>query len=170
MGIHHFCRQRPLAKPRSRRKINPALDHGSGTGYVPTYTSWRILMKNIFPLFLLAACLLAAPAMAGPWTTLEPVSLSASSTSASLPVGEKLGKIDNLRFGVDGATVQFESLTLIPIKGEPIALRTPVQLKSGESSGLINVPGPAVAIDTLKLEYRIIQGGPATLTLRAKLD
>lgn len=127
-------------------------------------------MKNIFSLFLLATCLLAAPAMAGPWTTLEPVSLSASSTSASLPVGEKLGKIDNLRFGVDGATVQFESLTLIPVKGEPIALRTPVQLKSGESSGLINIPGPAVAIDTLKLEYRIIQGGPATLTLRAKLD
>jgi hypothetical protein len=127
-------------------------------------------MKNIFPLFMFAICLFAAPAMAGPWTTLEPISLSASNTSVSLPVGEKLGKVDNLRFGVEGATVQFESLTLIPVKGEPMALRTPVQLKSGESSGLINIPGQALAIDTLKLEYRIIQGGPATLTLRAKLD
>ncbi len=127
-------------------------------------------MKNIIHLFFLLACLLATPAMAGPWTTLEPVSLSASSASANLPVGEKLGKIDNLRFGIAGATVQFESLTLIPVKGEPIALRTPVQLKSGESSGLINIPGQSVAIDKLKLEYRIIQGGPATLTLRVKVD
>lgn len=127
-------------------------------------------MKKILPLFLLVSFLLAAPAMAGPWTILEPVRLSASSTSANLPVGEKLGKIDNLRFGIDGATVRFESLTLIPVKGDPIALRTPVQLKSGESSGLINIPGQAVAIDKLKLEYRILQGGPATLTLKAKLD
>ena len=127
-------------------------------------------MKNIAALFFLLAGLLATPVMAGPWTTLEPVSLSASSASANLPVGEKLGKIDNLRFGIEGATVQFESLTLIPVKGDPIALRTPVQLKSGESSGLINIPGQSVVIDTLKLEYRIIQGGPATLTLRVKVD
>ena len=57
-------------------------------------------MKKILPLFLIASFLLAVPAMAGPWTTLEPVSLSASSTSANLPVGEKLGKIDNLRLGI----------------------------------------------------------------------
>lgn len=127
-------------------------------------------MKNIGALFSLLACLLAAPAMAGPWMTLEPVALSASSTTANLPVGEKLGKIDNLRFAIDGATVRFESLTLVPVTGDPIALRTPVQLKSNESSGLINIPGQAVAIDKLKLEYRIIKGGPATLTLRVKVD
>ena len=127
-------------------------------------------MKNIAALFFLATCLLAAPVMAGPWTTLEPVKLSASTFSANLPVGEKLGKIDNLRFGIVGATVQFKSLTLIPVKGDPIALRTPLQLKSGESSGLINIPGQSVVIDKLKLEYRIIQGGPATLTLRVKVD
>ncbi|MGE4440026.1 MAG: hypothetical protein AB7D27_00890 [Desulfomicrobium sp.] len=127
-------------------------------------------MKNIGALFSLLACLLAAPAMAGPWTVLEPVVLSAANTTANLPVGEKLGKIDNLRFAIDGATVRFESLTLVPAKGDPIALRTPVQLKAKESSGLINIPGQAVAIDKLKLEYRIIQGGPATLTLRVKVD
>ena len=124
-------------------------------------------MKSIL---LLVSLLLSSPALAGPWTALEPVTLSPSGTTESLPVGEKLGKIDNLRFGIVGATVQFKSLTLIPVKGDPIALRTPLQLKSGESSGLINIPGQSVVIDKLKLEYRIIQGGPATLTLRVKVD
>ena len=124
-------------------------------------------MKSIL---LLVSLLLSSPALAGPWTALEPVTLSPSSTTESLPVGEKLGKIDNLRFGIVGATVQFKSLTLIPVKGDPIALRTPLQLKSGESSGLINIPGQSVVIDKLNLENRIIQGGPSTLTLRVKVD
>lgn len=124
-------------------------------------------MKSII---LLVSLLLASPALAGPWTALEPVALSASGTSESLPVGEKLGKIDNLRFRIDGATVQFESLLLIPVKGDPIPLKTPVLLKSGESSGLINIPGMAIAIDKLKLQYRITDGKPATITLRVKTD
>lgn len=124
-------------------------------------------MKSIL---LLVSLLLASPALAGPWTALEPVTLSASSTTESLPVGEKLGKIDNLRFRIDGATVQFESLLLIPMKGDPIPLKPPVQLKSGESSGLINIPGMAIAIDKLKLQYRITDGRPATITLRVKPD
>jgi hypothetical protein len=81
--------------------------------------------------------------------------LSAQDTSATLPVGEKLGKIDKLRFSIEGATVQFESLTLIPVKGDPIDLRTPVQLKSGESSGLVNIPGTGVTVDKFMLKYRI---------------
>lgn len=119
---------------------------------------------------LLLGILPATAAVAGPWTALEPVQLSASDTSATLPVGEKLGKIDNLRFKIEGATVTFESLTLIPVEGEPIPLRTPVQLKSGESSGLINIPGLATTIDKLKLVYRITEGKPAVMTLRVKLD
>lgn len=128
-------------------------------------------MKNAILLTGLLMCiLLAAPAMAGPWITLEPVRLSAQDTTAIISVGEKTGKVDNLRFGIDGATVQFESLTLVPVQGDPIDLRTPVQLKSGESSGLVNIPGKAVAIDKLRLKYRITDGRPATLTLRLKLD
>lgn len=125
-------------------------------------------MKSVF--LLLVGLLLAAPALAGPWTALEPVSLPASGGNASLPVGEKLGKVDNLRFHIDGATVQLKSLVLVPVKGQPMPLKTPVQLKSGESSGLINIPGPAVAIDRLKLDYRITDGRTATITLRVKLD
>jgi hypothetical protein len=125
-------------------------------------------MKSV--LLLLAGLLLASPALAGPWTALEPVSLPASGSSASLPVGEKLGKIDNLRFQIDGATVQLKGLVLVPVKGEPIPLNTPEQLKPGESSGLINIPGQAVVIDKLKLDYRITDGRPATITLRVKLD
>lgn len=124
-------------------------------------------MKSIL---LLVSLLLSSPALAGPWTTLEPVTLSASGTTESLPVGEKLGKIDNLRFQIDGATVQFGSLILIPVKGDPIPLNTPVQLKPGESSGLINIPGMAIAIDELKLQYRITEGRPATITVRVKPD
>jgi hypothetical protein len=128
-------------------------------------------MKNLILLCtLLLGILLATAAMAGPWTALEPVQLSAANTSATLPVGEKLGKIDNLRFQIDGATVTFESLTLIPVEGDPIPLRTPVQLKSGESSGLVNIPGMATVIDKLKLVYRITDGKPATMTLRIKQD
>lgn len=121
--------------------------------------------------FVLLACLvLAAPALAGPWVALEPVELSASGASASLPVGEKMGKIDNLRFKIDGATVQLNGLVLVPVKGDPIPLKIPVQLKAGESSGLINIPGQAVAIDKLKLDYRITDGRPGTITLRVKQD
>lgn len=124
-------------------------------------------MKSIL---LLASLLLASPALAGPWIALAPVELSASGTSANLPVGEKLGKIDNLRFQIDGATVQLNSLSLLPLKGDPIPLHIPVQLKSGESSGLVNIPGQAVVIDKLKLEYRITEGKPALITLRIKQD
>ena len=124
-------------------------------------------MKSIL---LLVSLLLASPALAGPWIALEPVVLSASGTSANLPVGEKLGKIDNLRFQIDGATVHFDSLELIPPKGDPILLRTPILLKSGESSGLVNIPGQAVVIDKLKLQYRITDGKPALITLRIKQD
>ena len=128
-------------------------------------------MKTVLSIFFILACLLpASSALAGPWVALEPVELSASGTNASLPVGEKMGKIDNLRFQIDGATVRLDSLTLIPVDGDPIPLRIPVQLKSGESSGLINVPGLAIAIDKLKLVYRITDGRPATLTLRVKQD
>jgi hypothetical protein len=128
-------------------------------------------MKSaILTLSLLLGFLLPIPAMAGPWTAMEPVTLSPSGTTASLPVGEKLGKIDNLRFMIEGATVHFESLTLIPLKGDPIPLRTPALLKAGESSGLINIPGMAVAIDKLKLQYRITEDKPATITLRVKPD
>jgi hypothetical protein len=128
------------------------------------------MKKNIFALSFLLCTLSVAPAMAGPWTTMDPVRLSAQDTSTTLPVGEKLGKIDKLRFSIDGATVQFESLTLIPVKGDPIDLRTPVQLKSGESSGLVNIPGTGVTVDKFVLKYRISGGNPAMITLRLKLD
>lgn len=128
------------------------------------------MKRTSFALSFLLCIALAAPAMAGPWTSLEPVRLSAQDTSVALPVGEKQGKIDKLRFGVEGATVQFESLTLIPVKGDPIDLRHPVQLKSGESSGLVNIPGTGVVVDKFMLKYRITGNDPATLTLRLKLD
>lgn len=128
------------------------------------------MKKNILLLSFLLCILSAAPVMAGPWTAMDPIQLSAQDTSATLPVGEKLGKIDKLRFSIEGATVQFESLTLIPVKGDPIDLRTPVQLKSGESSGLVNIPGTGVTVDKLRLKYRITGDKPATLTLRLKLD
>ena len=128
------------------------------------------MKRTFFALNFLLCILLASPAMAGPWITMEPVRLSAQDSSAALPVGEKQGKIDKLRFGVEGATVHFESLTLIPVKGDPIDLRHPVQLKSGESSGLVNIPGTGVIVDKLMLKYRITEGNPATLNLRIKLD
>lgn len=128
------------------------------------------MKKAFIALSILMYALHAGPVAAGPWTTMDPVRLSAQDTSASIPVGEKMGKIDKLRFSVEGATVQFESLTLIPVKGEPIDLRTPVQLKSGESSGLVNIPGTGVSVDKFRLKYRITGDNSATLTLRVKLD
>jgi hypothetical protein len=128
------------------------------------------MKKTFFALSFLLCILLANPVMAGPWVTMEPVRLSAQDTSVTLPVGEKQGLVDKLRFSIEGATVQFESLTLIPVKGEPIDLRTPVQLKSGESSGLVNIPGTGVTVDKFILKYRISGGNPAILTLRIKLD
>jgi hypothetical protein len=128
------------------------------------------MRKTFFALSFLLCILLTNPVMAGPWITMEPIRLSAQDTSATLPVGEKQGQIDKLRFSVEGATVQFESLTLIPVKGDPIELRTPVQLKSGESSGLVNIPGTGVTVDKFILKYRITGGNPAMLTLRIKLD
>jgi hypothetical protein len=128
------------------------------------------MKKTFFSLSFLLCIVLANPVMAGPWVTMEPVRLSAQDTSVTLPVGEKQGLVDKLRFSIEGATVQFESLTLIPVKGEPIDLRTPVQLKSGESSGLVNIPGTGVLVDKFMLKYRISGGNPAMLTLRIKLD
>ncbi len=124
-------------------------------------------MKSIL---LLISLLLATPVLAGPWLAHKPLELSASRTTATLSVGKEMGKIDNLRFQIDGATVHLESLTLIPVEGDPIPLRTPSQLKSGESSGLVNIPGKAIIIDKLKLEYRITEGKPATITFRLKQD
>jgi hypothetical protein len=128
------------------------------------------MKKSILLLSTLICILLAAPAMAGPWKTMDPIRLSAQDTSATFPVGEKMGKIDKLRFSVEGATVQFESLTLVPIKGDSIDLRHPVQLKSGESSGLVNIPGTGVTVDKFRIKYRITGDSPATFTLRLKLD
>jgi len=124
-------------------------------------------MKSIL---LLISLLLATPVLAGPWLAQEPLELSATGTTATLSVGKEKGKIDNLRFQIDGATVHLESLTLIPVEGDPIPLRTPLLLKSGESSGLVNIPGKAIIIDKLKLEYRITEGKPATITFRLKQD
>lgn len=165
----------PLLPVRARNaphQNKPALDPGPCTAYVPVNAPVLefAMKKLILVCALLLGILPATESTAGPWTALEPVRLLASDTSATLPVGEKLGKIDNLRFRIDGATVMFESLTLIPVEGEPIELRAPVQLKSGESSGLINIPGMATVIDKLKLVYRITDGKPATMTLRIKRD
>ncbi len=125
-------------------------------------------MKHL--LFFFVSFLLVFPAQAGPWVALDPLELPASGSEASLSVGQEKGKIDNLRFRIDGATVHLESLTLVPVEGDPIPLRIPMILKSGESSGLINIPGMAVTIDKLKLEYRISGDRGAIITFRLKLD
>ena len=125
-------------------------------------------MKHL--LFFFVSLLLVFPAHAGPWVTLDPLELSSSGTEATLSVGQEKGKTDNLRFRIDGATVHLDSLTLVPVEGDPIPLRIPMILKSGESSGLINIPGLAVPIDKLKLEYRISGGRDAVMTFRLKLD
>lgn len=125
-------------------------------------------MKTFCLIFI--SLLLAAPALAGPWLTRNPVELSPSDTSVTIEVGEKLGKIDNLRFQIEGATVHLDGLTLIPAQGQPIALKIPGLLKSGESSGLINIPGMALAIEKLRLEYRISDGKTAFVTFKIKQD
>lgn len=125
-------------------------------------------MKHLF--FLFACFLLVSPAQAGPWVALDPLELSPSGSDATLSIGEERGKVDNLRFRIDGATVHLESLTLVPVEGDSVPLHIPLLLKSGESSGLINIPGMAVAIDKLKLEYRISGNEAATVTFRLKLD
>jgi hypothetical protein len=116
---------------------------------------------------LLASLLLTTPALAGSWVTLAPVILSSSGT-ATLPVGAQLGPVDKIRFQIDGATVHLNSLTLVPLKGDPIALRHPILLKSGESSGQISVPGPARITEKLSLAYRVSAGTRALITLRVK--
>lgn len=121
-------------------------------------------MKRIL---LLACLLLTTPALASSWITLEPVLLSSGGT-ASLPVGEELGAVDKIRFQIEGATVHLNSLTLIPLKGDPIPLRHPILLKSGESSGQISVPGPAQITEKLSLVYRVSAGTRAQITLRIK--
>jgi hypothetical protein len=125
-------------------------------------------MKHLF--FLFVFLLLVSSAQAGPWVALDPLELSPSASEATVSVGEERGKVDNLRFRIDGATVHLESLTLIPVEGDSVSLHIPLLLKSGESSGLINIPGMAVAIDKLRLEYRISGDTPATMTFRLKLD
>ena len=119
-------------------------------------------------LILLTVLLLAAPTHLLAWTELPPVLLQTSSTTATVPVGDKFEPVDNIRLGIDGGTVLMDSLILVPLQGEDIVLRVPVQLKSGESSGLIHVPGPAVAVKSLKLRYKITAGGPAALNVRIR--
>ncbi len=119
-------------------------------------------MKRIL---LLACILMATPVLAGSWITLTPVVLSGSGT-ISLPVGEHFGAVDKIRFQIDGATVHLSSLTLFPIAGDPIALRHPSLLKSGESSGRIRVPGPARITEKLRLVYQVSAGTRAQITLR----
>ena len=114
--------------------------------------------------------MLASPAVSAPWQTHAPIELSPSDTSVVIDVGEKIGLIDNIRFQIEGSTVALDALTIIPPKGDPIALRIPAMLKSGESSGLINIPGKGAIIDSLRLQYRITTGKPAQITFRFKPD
>lgn len=119
-------------------------------------------------LFLLVL-FLAGPAWAGPWLNLDPVRLSSSGTE-SMDVGEKAGPISALRLRIDGATVHLGSLSLIPVKGEPIVLNAPQILKSGESSGLLRVPGPATVISKIRLQYRVADRKNAILSVRLKAE
>jgi len=123
-------------------------------------------MKRIL---FLACILVATPVLAASWITLKPVVLSGSGT-ASLPVGEIIGAVDKIRFQIDGATVHMNSLTLVPLKGDPIPLHHPILLKSGESSGQISVPGPAQFTKKLSLVYRVSAGTRAQITLRIKSE
>lgn len=111
--------------------------------------------------------LFSTPTWAAPWIFLEPATLSGSG-SATFDAGKKLGPVSAVRFQVDGATVHLESLTLIPIKGENIPLRVPQILKSGEASGLIRIPGPAILVDELRLKYRIPNRRKASVTMRLR--
>ncbi len=124
-------------------------------------------MKTAIILFCL---LLSTPAWAGPWLSLAPAALSAPGGVATIEIGEKLGAIDNIRFQVDGATIEVTSFTAVPLKGEDIALKTPGTLKSGEGSGLINIPGQAVALESLKLGYRFVSGSSGAVIIRLKAD
>lgn len=127
-------------------------------------------MKTL--LAFLMMLFLSTPAWAGPWTTIGTVELSKSSTSTTIELGEKLGKIDNLRFQIEGQTVRFTSLKAFPVKGSPIELKVAEYLKSGESSGLINIPGAATTLASLTIGYTISSetSTPAKLTLRIKTD
>lgn len=124
-------------------------------------------MKHLVLLILLA---LAFPRLSLAWTELKPATLGSSSGTATVAVGEKLDPVDKIRLRIDGGTVRMANLILVPVQGEEIVLRVPAQLKSGESSGLIHVPGPAVAAKSFKLRYKITAGGPATLTLRVRAN
>lgn len=121
-----------------------------------------------FMLAVVLGLLCTSPALAAPWQFFSPVQLLASGTSASIFVGEECGPIESLRFQIDGAKVQLHGLVAIPVQGEPILLRVPVMLKSGEGSGLIRLPSPGVKIKSLRLQYRITEGKPATLVLKVK--
>lgn len=122
------------------------------------------------PALAILCLLLSVPAWAGPWISLAPVMLGASSGVATIELDEKLGKIDNIRLHLDGATVEFTGFTAVPAKGDPISLKVPGTLKSGEGSGLINIPGMAVNLESLKLGYRIVSGSTGTVTVRVKAD
>lgn len=126
-------------------------------------------MKQLI-LALLAGLIFAQQALAAPWLTHDPVTLSATGTSATVDVGEKLGVIEKIRFQIDGATVNLTALILTPVKGDPIPLRIPAILKSGESSGQIKIPDKGAVIKNLKLEYRITEGKPAAVTFKIKPD
>lgn len=122
-------------------------------------------MKTLLTLLML---FLAAPAMAAPWTTLEAVELSSRSGTATFAVDETLDRIDNVRFHLVGATLEFSNFRAIPEEGDPIALKTPGILKSGEGSGLVNIPGKGVKLKELKIEYRVLSGEKPSITMRVK--
>ncbi len=130
----------------------------------------RVQGVRMKPVLAILCLLLSTPVWAGPWIVFAPVALGAANGNATIEVDEKVGKIDNIRFQLDGATVEFTSFTAVPVKGDPISLRVPGTLKSGEGSGLINIPGQAVVLDSLKLGYRIVSGSMGTVTVRVKTD
>ena len=119
---------------------------------------------------LLVFLFLSSPVLAAPWLNHAPVALSPTDKSVTIDVGEKIGSIDNIRFQIDGATVHLDGLTVIPVKGDQLTVRIPPILKSGESSGLINIPGNGVVIKKMKLDYHITEGKPATVTFKIKPD
>ncbi|NCD24248.1 MAG: hypothetical protein EOL86_01450 [Deltaproteobacteria bacterium] len=119
---------------------------------------------------ILICLLLSTPAWAGPWVALNPVELVSPGGTASIELGETFGKIDNIRFQLDGATVEFLGVTAISSQGTAIALKTPGILKSGEGSGLINIPGQALQVESLKLGYRVVSGRAGIVSIRVKTD
>lgn len=110
----------------------------------------------------------AAPKAEGPgpgWTLLGQQQVDSMSKKDRIVVGPKEGRFRELVVTVKGGALTIDEMTVTLGNKKERKLKVQQELKNGESSKPIDLPGEARGIRHVDLAYRTTAGGKATVML-----